>query len=233
MIAVVTGSSQGIGRAIAETFAAEVDGAHLVVTARSEGKLAEVADACRAHGAAATVVPCDVTDDAAVAALAERVRAEVGVPDVLVNNAGLFVPGPLAETPPETFRQQVAVNLTSAFVMTHAFLPAMRARGTGHLFYVASVAAVKAYPGGAAYGAAKHGLLGLARNVRAETREAGLRVTTLLPGATYTPSWEGAGLPEERLMPAADVARVVLDAYRLSGRTVVEEILLRPQEGDV
>ncbi len=233
MVTVITGASHGIGRAIAELFAEEEPGAQLALVSRNEEKLSAVAAACRARGAEAEVFACDVTDDAAVEAMAAAVLDRWGAPDVLVNNAGLFEPGPLVETTPESFRRQVAVNLTSAFVVTHAFLEAMLRRGSGHLFYMASVASIKAYPDGAAYGAAKHGLRGLARNIREETKGTGLRVTTLLPGATYTPSWAGSELPEERFMPPEDVARVVHNAYLLSPRTVVEEILMRPQEGDV
>jgi NAD(P)-dependent dehydrogenase (short-subunit alcohol dehydrogenase family) len=174
-----------------------------------------------------------VTDDAAVSRTAEAVAARFGAANVLVNNAGLFRPGPLLDTTPDAFREQVEVNLTSAFLVTRAFLPPMVAAGRGHVFFLASVASLRAYPGGAAYGAAKHGLLGLARGVREETRERGVRVTTLLPGATYTPSWEGAGIDEHRFMPADDIAQTVLHAWQLSDRSVVEEIVLRPQRGDI
>ncbi len=229
---VITGASQGIGRAVAEAFAGE-PGARLALLARSTDKLEGVAEACRACDAEAAVYPCDVTDDAAVQQAAGSILNRWGAPDVLVNNAGLFQPGSVLDTTPALFRTQVDVNLNSVFVVTQAFLPAMIARGRGHLFYMGSVASIRAYEGGAAYCAAKHGLLGLARVVRAETREAGLRVTTLLPGATYTPSWEGVDLPEERFMPAEDIAATILYAYRLSDRSVVEELLLRPQLGDV
>jgi NAD(P)-dependent dehydrogenase (short-subunit alcohol dehydrogenase family) len=152
---------------------------------------------------------------------------------VVVNNAGAFTPAPLDETSAEAFRQQVDVNLTAAFLVTKAFLAGMRARGSGHLFYMASVAALRAYPGSVAYCAAKHGLRGLARVVREETKDDGLRVTTLLPGATRTPSWEGTDLPDERFMPPEDIAQAVVSAVHLSDRTVLEELVLRPQEGDV
>lgn len=229
---VITGASQGIGRAVAEAFSDEPD-ARIALIARSEGKLDEVASRCRERGAEARPFPCDVTDDDAVSVTAGAILDAWQAPDVLVNNAGLFLPGALQDISADDFRQQVAVNLTSAFVVTQAFLDAMLARGRGHLFYMASVAAIQAYPGGAAYCAAKHGLLGLARVVREETKDRGLRVTALIPGATFTPSWEGSGLPEERFMPPADVAQTVRDVYHLSDRSVVEEILLRPQLGDV
>ena len=229
---VITGASQGIGRAIAEAFAQE-DDARLALASRSQEKLDVVADACRSAGAEALVVPTDVTDDADVAHLGETVRDRWGVPDVLVNNAGAFTPAPLDETMPDAFREQVDVNLNAAFTVTKAFLDDMVARGSGHIFYMASVAGLQAYPGSVAYCASKHGLLGLARVVREETKADGLRVTTLLPGATRTPSWDGTDLPDERFMDPADIARTVVDTYHLSARSVVEEIVLRPQQGDV
>ena len=243
---VITGASQGIGATVAEAFASEADPAEIslatagrgqavrvALVSRSKNKLERVAARCRERGAEADVFPCDVTDDEAVSRTSGEILERWGAPDVLVNNAGAFQPGTLEETTPAAFREQIEVNLTSAFLVTRAFLAPMKARGRGHLFYMASVASIKAYPGGAAYGAAKHGLLGLARVVREETKEAGLRVTTLLPGATFTPSWEGTDLPEERFMSPTDVAQAVLDVYRLSSRTVVEEVVLRPQLGDV
>lgn len=232
MIVAITGASQGIGAAIAEAFAAE-DGARLALMARTETKLEAVAEQCRALGAEATVFLCDVTDEDDVAAMAEGVLAQVGVPDVLVNNAGLFRPGGLLDLTPDDFRMQIDTNLTSAYLVTRAFLPAMLERERGDLFFMASVAAIRGYPGGAAYCAAKHGLLGLARATREETKGTGLRVTTLLPGATLTSSWDGTDLPPARFMPPEDIAHAVVDLHKLTGRTVVEEIILRPQQGDV
>jgi NAD(P)-dependent dehydrogenase (short-subunit alcohol dehydrogenase family) len=174
-----------------------------------------------------------VTDDAAVAEAAASVHEAWGTPNVLVNNAGAFTPAPFDETTAAAFREQVDVNLTAAFVVTKAFLDGMRTRGRGHVFYMASVAGQQAYPGSVAYCAAKHGLVGLARVVREETKLDGVRVTTLLPGATRTPSWEGTDLPESRFMSPDDIAQTVVDAYHLSDRTVLEEVVLRPQEGDV
>lgn len=229
---VVTGASHGIGRAIAVAFAKEA-GARLALLSRDEAQLEETRSLCRGHGAEAERFLCDATDEDAVDRVVTAIRGQWGTPDVLVNNAGLFEPGPVRETSISVFREHVDVNLTSAFIVTKAFLDAMIDRGRGHIFFMCSVASIKAYPRSAAYCAAKHGLLGLARALREETKDDGLRITAVIPGATFTRSWEGAGLPEERFIPAADVAQAVLEAYRLSERTVVEEILLRPQLGDV
>ena len=160
-IVVVTGASQGIGRAVALAYAAS--GARLALLARNESNLKAVAEEVRQRGGEALVVPCDVTDEAQVARAEPAVREALGVPHVLVNNAGLFQPGGFLEITPEAFRQQVEVNLTSAFLVTRAFLPAMLERGgasgsAGDVVFMASIASLRGYPGGSAYGAAKHGL---------------------------------------------------------------------------
>ena len=231
-LVLVTGASQGIGAAVARAFA-ERAGTRLALVSRSAEKLDAVAAACRERGAEATVFPCDLTDDAAVEGLGRDVVDRLGVPDVLVNNAGHFEPGGFLETLPETFRRQFEVNAVSAFLVTQAFLPGMLDRGSGRVLMMGSVASVKGYPGGAAYGAAKHALLGLARALREETKGRGVGVTTLLPGATLTPSWDGVDVTPDRLMPAEDVARVAIEVATLSGRSVVEEVLIRPAQGDL
>lgn len=229
---VITGASRGIGRAVALAFAKESD-TRLTLVSRNIELLEEVAASCRELGAETAVHPCDVTDEDAVADLAKQVVDRWGAPDVLVNNAGLFQPATFLETTPAAFREQVDVNLTSAFLVTRAFLEPMLDARHGSIFYMASVASIRAYPSGVAYCAAKHGLLGLARSVREETRPFGIRVTAIIAGATFTPSWEGVDLPEERFMPPEDIARTVLDIVHLSDRSVVEEILIRPQPGDI
>ena len=230
-LVLVTGASRGIGAAVAEAFAARGD--RLALVARDADALAEVARCCAEAGGDARVFVCDVTDGAAVDALAASVRDWAGTPDVVVNNAGLFEPGGLLETSPEAFRRQMEVNVVSAFLVTRAFLAAMRARGSGRILMMGSVASIRGYPGGAAYGAAKHALLGLARSVRQEMLGTGVSVTTLLPGATRTGSWDGTDLPDDRFMPPEDIARVAVEVATLSGRTVVEEVLLRPDAGDI
>ena len=231
-IAFITGASHGIGAAVAREFAAEPD-ARIALIARTKHKLNAIAEGCNSRGATTMVIPCDVTSPEAVADAARQVIDAWGPPDLLFNNAGQFVPGSIADTSPKDFRYQVEVNLNSAFYVTHAFLRSMKERGSGTIIFTASVASIKGYPGGAAYCAAKHGLLGLARATREETRGTGVRSSALILGATYTPSWEAAALPEDRFIPVEDVAFVVMDIYRKTDRTVVEEILIRPADGDI
>jgi NADP-dependent 3-hydroxy acid dehydrogenase YdfG len=232
-VVLISGASQGIGAAIAAVFAREIRGVRLALVARNERKLAGVARTCTRLGARAVAFPCDVSDEQAVTELAAAVTAEVGTVEVLINNAGKFAGAPFTEMSVADFDAMIALNLRSVFLMSRAFAPGMIARGRGDIFNMSSIAGLTAYPGGAGYSAAKFGVSGLSKVMRAELRDKGVRVCCVYPGATTSPSWEGSGVDPMRMMPATDVARAFLDVYRLSRRTVVEEIILRPQRGDV
>ena len=195
-VVLITGASQGIGEAIAQVFAQEVRGVQLALVARNEKKLKTVARACakRASGGAAAVgiFACDVSDEASVAAMAAAVTERFGAVDVLINNAGAFAMAPFLETSVAEFDRMVATNLRSAFLVTRAFVPAMVQRKRGDVFFMSSIAGLEAYPQSAAYCAAKFGVTGLAKVVRAETKAVGVRVCCVHPGATWSPSWSGS-----------------------------------------
>ncbi|PTX92368.1 SDR family oxidoreductase [Opitutus sp. ER46] len=232
-VVVITGASQGIGAAIARAFARAVPGVVLALVARNARKLGAVAKACGRLGAKAEVFPCDVTDAAAVAQLAVSVRRRLGPVDVLVNNAGKFVSAPFTTMTVAQFDEVLAANLRSTFLVSRAFVPAMVRRGRGDVFNMGSIAGLDAYRGGTGYSAAKFGVRGLSKVMRAELRDKGVRVCCVEPGATSSPSWAGSGVDPRRMMPADDVAQAFVGVYQLSRRTVVEEIVLRPQRGDV
>lgn len=233
-VIVVTGASQGIGAAIARVFATKLPGCRLALVARSEKNLTGIAAACRKLGAgAAEVFPCDVTDVPSVSKMAEAVLRRFQRVDVLINNAGVFRAAPFLETSVEEFDAMVAANLRSVFLVTRQFLPSMVERGRGDIFNMSSIAGLGAYPNSAAYCAAKFAVTGLTKVLREELKITGIRVTAVHPGATFSPSWKASGVKEERIMPAEDVARVFFDIYSLGRGTVVEEIVLRPQLGDL
>jgi NAD(P)-dependent dehydrogenase (short-subunit alcohol dehydrogenase family) len=232
-VVLITGASQGIGEAIARTFATEIRGVRLALVARNMKNLLAVARACAKPGAKAEAFECDAGNEASVGLMAAAVAERFGAVDVLINNAGAFTMAPFAETSLAQFDDMIAVNLRSAFLVSKAFLPAMLKRKSGDIFFMSSIAGLGAYPNATAYCAAKFGVTGMAKVLRAETKDHGIRVCCVHPGATWSPSWEQSGVKPERIMPAEDIARAILDVYRLGRRTVVEEIVLRPQLGDV
>jgi len=220
----VTGASKGIGLAIAERFARE--GARITGCAREVGSLS------RAHPDW-TCLPCDLSEKAQAQALAARVLADGGAPDLLVNNAGAYLPGSIGEEADGTFEAMIAVNVAGPYHLTRALLPAMIARGSGMVINVCSTASITPYVNGGSYGIAKHALHGFSRTLREELKPHGIRVVSLLPGATLTASWDGVDLPPGRLMPTEDIAEIAWTAWALSGRSVIEEVLVRPMLGDI
>jgi NADP-dependent 3-hydroxy acid dehydrogenase YdfG len=232
-VVVITGSSQGIGSAIAQVFAKNLPGIRLALVGRNEKNLAGVAVRCAKLGAKVQSFPCDVSDENSVAAMAQAVNKSFGSADVLINNAGKFFGASFLEMKLADFDAQIAVNLRSVFLVSKAFVPGMVKRGRGDVFNMSSIAGQQAYPNGTAYCAAKYGVTGLTAVMRSELKDKGVRVCCIHPGATWTPSWSSSGVKEERIMPAEDIAQAILNVYRLSRRTVVEEIVLRPQLGDI
>jgi short-subunit dehydrogenase len=124
-------------------------------------------------------------------------------------------------------------NVYSAYYVTRGLIQAMKDRRQGHIFNMGSIASIKANPNGGSYAISKFALLGFSKVLREELKEFGIRVTAVLPGATRTASWEGTVLPDERFMKVEDVAEAVYAAYSLSGRSVIEEMIIRPQLGDI
>jgi short-subunit dehydrogenase len=232
-LVVVTGASQGIGAAIARTFASSVPGVRLALVARNAKGLSAVARSCRRSGADVDVFPCDVSDELEVRSMHASVKRRFGAADVLINNAGKFMGAPFLGTSVADFDRMIGANLRSLFLVSRAFAPDMVRRGRGDIFNMGSIAGLGAYPNGSAYSAAKFGVAGLSKAMRLEFRDKGVRVCCVHPGATFSPSWKGSGVPASRMMPAEDVAQAFLDLFRMSRRTVVEEVVLRPQLGDL
>ncbi|QNH60863.1 SDR family oxidoreductase [Hymenobacter sediminicola] len=232
---VVTGGSKGIGRAVVLSFLRA--GFAVVTCARSAEDLARLQTdvAQEVPGARLHTLPADLSQPEDCHRFTEFVLSLGGAVEVLVNNTGSFLPGRLQDEPQDgsQLRQMLAVNLLSAYDVTLALLPGLIARRSGHIFNICSTASIMAYPNGGSYGIAKHALYGFTRNLREELKEQNVRVTAVLPGATLTASWEGVDLPAERFVRADDVAAAIHAAYTLSPQAVLEELLIRPQLGDL
>lgn len=229
----VTGGTKGIGRAIIEKFAA--DGFHIITCARTERDLKELKLEIEQKYTFSKVfyLPTDIGDATAVAAFLKYVKSLKVKIDVLVNNAGVFIPGKITEEDGAALPFMLDNHLLSAYRITKGLVDDMIKRKSGHIFMMCSTASITPYTNGGSYCVAKFALYGLTKVLRQELKKHDVKVTAILPGATLTASWEGVDLPPERFMKSEDVACAVSSAYRMSASTVVEEILIRPQLGDI
>jgi NADP-dependent 3-hydroxy acid dehydrogenase YdfG len=209
--ALVTGASRGIGLEVARVLVS--GGARVAILARSERDLA---DRARELGDTAIPIACDVGDADAVSRAVARVRAELGAPDAIVNNAGAFTLAPVETTAPGDFRRAVDVNLVAPFLIVRAFLADMRKRGSGHIVTIGSISDRMIFPENGAYAASKFGARAFHEVLRAETRGSGVRATLVSPGPTDTPLWDEIDpdsrpgfTPRRQMLSAAAVADAV------------------------
>ena len=229
---IITGATKGIGRAIAEKFASE--GFDVAVCSRSEADLVVFKKEFEEkYGVKVLVKAADMRQKADVLAFANFVKQQWGEVDCLVNNAGVFLPGSVQDESEGALEKMIETNLYSAYHFTRAMLPTMLAKGSGHIFNMCSIASQIAYPNGGSYSISKFALLGFSKVLREELKTKGIKVTAILPGATWSDSWAGVTLPESRLMQASDIALAVWGACKMSPAAVVEEIVIRPQLGDL
>lgn len=232
---VITGASRGLGRSIAERFAGDGQGHTLLLSARNKGKLESTANELRKAFPGVTIhsFACDISKKEEVKPFAEWIMKTVDRVDILVNNAGSFVPGSVYNEEDGSLEQMIAVNLYSAYHLTRALLPRMMERRQGHVFNMCSIASLKAYNSGGAYSISKFALLGFSRNLREEMKPHNIKVTAVLPGAAYTDSWAASGVDPLRIMEASDIAHLVYASAHLSAQACVEDIIVRPQLGDL
>jgi short-subunit dehydrogenase len=229
---VVTGGTKGIGRAILERFAQA--GFDVATCARKADELNKLKETFETKfKVKAFVQQADLSDKSQVKGFAEFVSGLNRPVDVLVNNAGYFTPGSVLDEAEGSLESMVNSNVYSAYYTTRGLASAMKKNKSGHIFNMCSIASIKAYPDGGSYAISKFALFGFSKVLREELKEFGIRVTAILPGATRTASWDGVELPDDRFMKVEDVADTVFSAYSLSSRSVVEEILIRPQLGDI
>lgn len=233
MKAIITGATKGLGRAIAESFAAE--GLDLAVCARNAGDLLSMKQSFDRQFPDVRLLTfqADLSNKNETLAFANYVINNWGRMDVLVNNAGVFLPGEIHKEEDGILETLIETNLYSAYHLTRAVLPAMLPYASGHIFNMCSVASIIAYPNGGSYSISKFALLGFSKVLREELKDKGIRVTSILPGATWSDSWKGADLPLDRLMQASDIANAIVSAWKMSPSAVVEEIIIRPQLGDL
>lgn len=231
--AVVTGASQGMGRAITEKLLAE--GYAVAVCARNRHRMQAVVEEWQARYKNATIIWTDADMGTAegVNKLATLVITSFGRVDVMVNNAGLYLTGNMANETEGQLEQMINVNLYAAYRLSRALLPPMIEKKSGHVFNICSVASLKGYAGIGSYSISKYALLGFSDNLREELRPYNIKVTAVCPGATWTSSWEGSSVDANRIMEAADIAAAIWAAIGLSPQGNIDTIIMRPVKGDL
>lgn len=229
---VITGASRGIGKSLAKHFAQRGD--QLLLTARNKETLTQTMAELKKEFST-TVVHGQVAD----LSIPEEARAfgrwclSFAEPDILINNAGQFLPGALTEEPEGQLEQQLRVNLGSAYHLTRTLVPSMVQRGTGHIFTICSIASLQPYAQGGSYSISKYALHGFTKNLREELKPTGVKVTGVYPGAVLTDSWGDFDNSAGRIMEVEDVAKMIIQATQLSPQACVEDIVLRPRLGDL
>lgn len=235
MYAVITGASKGIGKAIAKKFAA--NNYNLILCSKGEVDLYKTMEELQNSFPSIQIKAksFDLSSDAK--GFGDWILSNNITPSILVNNAGYFEPGNVHDEPEGLLEKQIETNLYSAYHLTRKLLPKMmEAANTGkagHIFNICSVASLQAYPNGGAYSISKYALAGFSKNLRQEMLPHNIKVTTIYPGAVLTKSWGNFDNSKNRIMEANDIADMVFAASQLSAGACVEEIVLRPQQGDL
>jgi short-subunit dehydrogenase len=230
---VITGASTGFGKSIAAKFAAA--GHRLFISSRNAVKLYAAVEDLMNHFPDTVIKarPFDLSKKEEARGFGQWILDQGAVPDVLVNNAGLFIPGTVESEEDGTLETMIETNLYSAYYLTRAVLPAMVKQKSGLIVNICSVASLQAYPNGGAYSISKYALAGFTKNLREEMKGKGIKVTAIYPGAAYTDSWAKSGIERSRFMEADDVAATIFGLTQLSPKAVIEEIIMRPQLGDI
>ena len=232
-LAVVTGGTKGIGKACIERFLSE--GFDVITCARNINDLEELEKEFseRFVNTKLSYQAADLSLKEDLNAFIDFIISKNAFTEVLINNTGVFIPGQIHNETEGTLEKTIETNLYSAYHLTRAIIPGMIEKRKGHIFTMCSTASIMAYPNGGSYCISKFALYGMTKVLREEMKPHNVKVTAVLPGATFTDSWKGTDLSEDRFMDSKDIADTIWAAYTLSPRAVMEEILIRPQLGDL
>ena len=224
--AVITGGTKGIGLSITKKLLEQ--GFKVYVSARNPCKDREVLE-----NPNFVYFKSDFSDNQQVFQFADFIKSKENIIHVLINNAGVFIPGKIQEETQGQYELLMQINVNSAYHLTRQLLPLIHQSGDGYIFNVCSTASITAYENGGSYCISKHAMLGFSRVLRKELMKNQIAVSSILPGATITDSWAGTDLPEDRFIQPNSIAEIVWTAWLQRKNAVIEEILIRPVLGDL
>ncbi|MGB1039058.1 MAG: SDR family oxidoreductase [Bacteroidia bacterium] len=222
-IAVVSGGTKGIGKEITKAFLEA--GMKVYISARSKDESFEHKNLVQ--------YAADMSSKSDVQQFAEFIQKNENQVDILVNNVGVFIPGKLMEEEDGIYETQINTNLSSTYYLTRNLISSIRKSSSAYIFNICSTASITPYMNGGSYCISKYAQLGFTKVLREELKNENIRVSAVLPGATLTNSWAGTDLPAERFLDPASVAQLILTASQMPQNLVMEEILVRPMEGDL
>jgi 3-oxoacyl-[acyl-carrier protein] reductase len=226
MNAIVSAATKGIGKAISIKLAEE--GYNLAICARNEQELRDFADSLSYTGTQIKYFKADCSIKADVLAFCDFAIQEFGTIDVLVNNAGTFLPAPILDEKDDAFELQLNLNLNAAYYMSKRIGIRMRENRSGHIFNICSVASKEIVKNAGSYSVTKTAMLCLNNVSRLELAEYNVKVTAILPGSTLTASWEGTEIPEDKFVKPEDIANTIYHVLNLSAGANVDEVIIKP-----
>jgi short-subunit dehydrogenase len=228
---VITGASRGIGRSAAVAFAGRRTNP-LVLIARSEDGLKQTRKMCLEAGSRSVeILPCDLTSEADVNRAVKHPAMQRAA--VLLNNAGYYLQKPAEESGPEEYLSQFESNALSSIRLTQKLLPILKTQQEARLIFICSVTAQRGQARCGAYSSSKHALNGYIQSIRESLTDSRVGVTSVILGQTWSTSWEGSGIDPERLVDPTDIGSLFAWICDHSGQTCVEEVVIRPQKGDL
>jgi len=233
MNAIVTGATKGIGSAVVRHLAANKY--NVVLCARNEKELdiillelRETYPKLNFYG-----MKADMENMSEVKEFADFSLKCLGTVNVLVNNAGLYIPSELLQEEESSLERQMKVNVYAPHYLSKFIAENMKLKSAGHIFNVCSIASISPVIRAGSYSISKAALLSLTKVLREELIPCGIKVTAILPGATLTDSWSGTTLPAERFVSPSDVAACIINCLQMSTGANVDEVIIRPLQGEI
>lgn len=231
---VITGASRGIGRAIVEKYAQ--NGWQVVFCSKNSDSISKTLMELKQKYPLSKIdgLVCDMSQKEEVLKFANYCIEQYKNIEILVNNAGIYIPGQISSSSYEdNLEELMKINLYSAYWMGKIIIPYFEQNNRGYIVNISSIAGIQAYPNGGSYAISKFALTGYTKTIREELKTKNIKVIGIYPGATYTDSWSNSDLPKERFIDAEDIANIIHQATMLSNSAVIEDIIIRPQLGDI